>query len=125
MSLSWLPYADHVDCFGIDVFRMICEKNLEVIVAKHPEGPYDASIKSIEIGVLRIRGTGKMRRPWINSRLLQFFLPNTRDMREGDFPLLSSESSCSSRSRALVCTGFISRTFEYRGRARQGSCISS
>src|ERR1022692_1723205 len=113
MSLSWLPYADHVDCFGIDVFRMICEKNLEVIVAKHPEGPYDASIKSIEIGVLRIRGTGKIGRSWPNSRLLQFFFQTARDVREGNFRFLSSESSFPSRSRALVCTGFISRTFEY------------
>jgi bifunctional non-homologous end joining protein LigD len=38
-----LLYADHVDQSGSDFFRMICEKNLEGIVAKHREHRYDSS----------------------------------------------------------------------------------
>lgn len=44
-----LLYADHVDGYGIDFFRIICEKNLEGIVAKHRASPYDASAKWIKI----------------------------------------------------------------------------
>jgi bifunctional non-homologous end joining protein LigD len=44
-----LLYADHVDEFGVDFFRMICEKNLEGIIAKHREGTYSKSAKWIKI----------------------------------------------------------------------------
>jgi len=44
-----LLYADHVDGYGIDFFRMVCEKNLEGIVAKHRSSLYDASAKWIKI----------------------------------------------------------------------------
>ena len=44
-----LLFADHVDHYGADFFRMICEKNLEGIVAKHRESRYDASAKWIKI----------------------------------------------------------------------------
>jgi bifunctional non-homologous end joining protein LigD len=44
-----LLYADHVDGYGIDFFRVICEKNLEGIVAKHRESSYDASARWIKI----------------------------------------------------------------------------
>ena len=46
---SALLYADHVDQYGIDFFRMICEKNLEGIVAKHRASRYDARAKWIKI----------------------------------------------------------------------------
>ena len=38
-----LLFADHVDQYGVEFFRMICEKNLEGIVAKHRESRYDMS----------------------------------------------------------------------------------
>ena len=44
-----LLYADHVDGYGIDFFRMICEKNLEGMVAKHRASLYDASAKWTKI----------------------------------------------------------------------------
>lgn len=44
-----LLFADHVDEYGTDFFRMICEKNLEGIVAKHRESQYSASAKWIKI----------------------------------------------------------------------------
>jgi ATP-dependent DNA ligase len=44
-----LLFADHVDEYGTDFFRMICERNLEGIVAKHRESQYSASAKWIKI----------------------------------------------------------------------------
>jgi bifunctional non-homologous end joining protein LigD len=44
-----LLYADHVDHYGIEFFCMVCEKNLEGIVAKHRASPYDSSAKWIKI----------------------------------------------------------------------------
>jgi len=44
-----LMYADHVDEYGTDFFRMICEKNLEGIVAKHRTSAYSKSAKWIKI----------------------------------------------------------------------------
>lgn len=44
-----LLYADHVDQHGVDFFRMICEKDLEGIVAKHRDSRYDATSKWIKI----------------------------------------------------------------------------
>jgi bifunctional non-homologous end joining protein LigD len=44
-----LLFADHVDNFGTDFFRMVCEKNLEGIVAKHRASPYSKSAKWIKI----------------------------------------------------------------------------
>jgi ATP-dependent DNA ligase len=44
-----LLYADLVDQSGVDFFRMICEKNLEGIVAKHRTSPYSKSAKWMEI----------------------------------------------------------------------------
>ena len=44
-----LLYADHVDAYGIDFFRMVCEKNLQGIVAKHRASPYSASAMWMEI----------------------------------------------------------------------------
>lgn len=44
-----LLYADHIDQYGSDFFRMICEKNLEGVVAKHRDGRYDSSAKWIKI----------------------------------------------------------------------------
>jgi bifunctional non-homologous end joining protein LigD len=44
-----LLYADHVEQYGCDFFRMICEKNLEGIVAKQRESPYSKSAKWIKI----------------------------------------------------------------------------
>jgi len=37
-----LLYANHIDHCGIDFSRMICEKNLGGIVAKHRESRYNA-----------------------------------------------------------------------------------
>jgi bifunctional non-homologous end joining protein LigD len=34
-----LLYADHIDQYGTDFFRMISAKNLEGVVAKHRDGP--------------------------------------------------------------------------------------
>ena len=42
-------YADHVDGYGVDFFRMICEKNLEGIVAKHRTSLYNSSTKWIKV----------------------------------------------------------------------------
>ena len=42
-------YADHVDGYGVDFFRMICERNLEGIVAKHRASPYSSAAKWIKI----------------------------------------------------------------------------
>ena len=42
-------FADHVDEYGSDFFRMTCEKNLEGIVAKHKESQYLASAKWTKI----------------------------------------------------------------------------
>jgi bifunctional non-homologous end joining protein LigD len=42
-------YADHIDGYGVDFFRMTCEKNLEGTVAKHRASHYDASAKWIKI----------------------------------------------------------------------------
>jgi ATP-dependent DNA ligase len=44
-----LLYADHIDQYGSDFFRMICAKNLEGVVAKHQESRYDSSAKWIKI----------------------------------------------------------------------------
>jgi bifunctional non-homologous end joining protein LigD len=44
-----LLYADHIDQYGSDFFRMICEKSLEGIVAKHKASPYSASAQWIKI----------------------------------------------------------------------------
>jgi bifunctional non-homologous end joining protein LigD len=44
-----LLYADHIDRYGTDFFRMICEKNLEGIVAKHRASPYTTSAKWTKI----------------------------------------------------------------------------
>ena len=44
-----LLYADHIDGYGVDFFRMICEKDLEGVVAKHRASAYDASAKWIKI----------------------------------------------------------------------------
>lgn len=44
-----LLYADHVEQYGIDFFRMICEKDLEGIVAKHQASLYDTSAKWVKI----------------------------------------------------------------------------
>ncbi len=44
-----LLYADHVEQYGCDFFRMICEKNLEGIVAKHRESRYDKTARWIKI----------------------------------------------------------------------------
>ena len=44
-----LLYADHVDQYGVDFFRMICDKNLEGIVAKHRDSCYDTRAKWIKI----------------------------------------------------------------------------
>jgi len=44
-----LLYADHIDQYGTDFFRMICDKDLEGIVAKHREHRYDSSAKWIKI----------------------------------------------------------------------------
>lgn len=44
-----LLYADHIDQYGTDFFRMICEKNLEGVVAKQRESRYDSSAKWIKI----------------------------------------------------------------------------
>jgi ATP-dependent DNA ligase len=44
-----LFYADYVEEFGVDFFRMICDKDLEGIVAKHRASAYDPSAKWIKI----------------------------------------------------------------------------
>jgi ATP-dependent DNA ligase len=44
-----LLYADHVDGYGVDFFRIICERNLEGIIAKHRASPYLSSAKSIKL----------------------------------------------------------------------------
>ena len=44
-----LLYADHLAGYGIDFFNMICEKDLEGVVAKHRASPYDSSAKWIKI----------------------------------------------------------------------------
>jgi len=44
-----LLYADHVDQYGTDFFRMICERNLEGVVAKPRDSRYDSSAKWIKI----------------------------------------------------------------------------
>jgi bifunctional non-homologous end joining protein LigD len=44
-----LLYADHVEEYGCDFFKMICERNLEGIAAKHRESPYSKSAKWIKI----------------------------------------------------------------------------
>lgn len=44
-----LLYCDHIDQYGSDFFRMICEKNLEGVVAKHRGSGYDSSAKWIKI----------------------------------------------------------------------------
>src|ERR1700676_2673740 len=45
-----LLYADHVDQYGIDFFRMIWEKNLEGMAAKHRAMTcYDVRAKGIKI----------------------------------------------------------------------------
>ena len=44
-----LLFADHVAQHGIDFFRMICERNLEGIVAKHRGSRYNTSAKWIKI----------------------------------------------------------------------------
>jgi bifunctional non-homologous end joining protein LigD len=69
-----LLYADHIDEFGIDFFRMICEKNLEGIIAKRRDSFYDRSAKWIKIknpvytqaegrSELFQKTTGEQRRP--------------------------------------------------------------
>ena len=35
-----LLYADHFDCRGVDLFRLVCESDLEGIVAKRKDGLY-------------------------------------------------------------------------------------
>ena len=44
-----LSRTDHVERYGCDFFKMICEKNLEGIVAKHRESRYDKSAKWIKM----------------------------------------------------------------------------
>ena len=44
-----LLFADHVDGYGLDFFRIICEKDLKGIVAKHRASPYAATAKWIKI----------------------------------------------------------------------------
>jgi bifunctional non-homologous end joining protein LigD len=44
-----LLYADHVDGYGVDFFRIVCERNLEGIVAKHRASPYSSAAKWIKI----------------------------------------------------------------------------
>jgi bifunctional non-homologous end joining protein LigD len=44
-----LLYADHVDQFGVDFFQMICDKDLEGIMAKHRASPYSPAAKWIKI----------------------------------------------------------------------------
>ena len=44
-----LLYADHVDGYGVDFFRMICEKNLEEIVGKHRASLYSKAAKWVKI----------------------------------------------------------------------------
>jgi bifunctional non-homologous end joining protein LigD len=46
---SRLIYAHHVKSRGCDLFRLICEQNLEGIVAKHKDGIYSPSAKWIKI----------------------------------------------------------------------------
>jgi len=41
-SSSSLRYLDHIEQRGCDLFRVVCEDNLEGIVAKHRLGTYDA-----------------------------------------------------------------------------------
>jgi bifunctional non-homologous end joining protein LigD len=40
-----LLYADHIDEYGCDFYRMICDKDLEGIVAKHRDSRYHSSAK--------------------------------------------------------------------------------
>jgi bifunctional non-homologous end joining protein LigD len=44
-----LLFADYIPEFGVDFFRMICEKNLEGIVAKQRDGCYDRSARWIKV----------------------------------------------------------------------------
>jgi len=44
-----LLFADHVDEFGRDLFRIICERQLEGIVGKHRDGRYDRTARWIKI----------------------------------------------------------------------------
>jgi bifunctional non-homologous end joining protein LigD len=44
-----LLFADYIPEFGVDFFRMVCEKNLEGIVAKHRDSCYDRSARWIKI----------------------------------------------------------------------------
>jgi bifunctional non-homologous end joining protein LigD len=44
-----LLFANHGDQHGVELFCMVCEKNLEGIVAKHRDSRYDASAKWIKI----------------------------------------------------------------------------
>jgi ATP-dependent DNA ligase len=46
---SHLIYAHHVKSRGCELFRLICEQNLEGIVAKHKDGLYLPSTKWIKI----------------------------------------------------------------------------
>ena len=48
-NIPSLRYVDHVDGYGVDFFRIICERNLEGIVAKHRASPYSPSAKWIKI----------------------------------------------------------------------------
>lgn len=44
-----LVFADHIEQYGTDFFRIICERDLEGIVAKHRDSRYDRSARWIKI----------------------------------------------------------------------------
>jgi ATP-dependent DNA ligase len=41
-----LLYAEHIQAKGVDLFRAICDKDLEGIVTKHRRAPYSARPQS-------------------------------------------------------------------------------
>jgi bifunctional non-homologous end joining protein LigD len=46
---SRVLYADHIEREGIELFKRVCEMDLEGIVAKHAFGPYTAETKWFKI----------------------------------------------------------------------------
>lgn len=42
-------YADHVDGYGIDFFRLVCERDAEGLLTKHRQGRYDGFAKWIKV----------------------------------------------------------------------------
>lgn len=44
-----LLFADHIDQYGADFFRIICKRDLEGMVAKHHDSRYDRSARWIKI----------------------------------------------------------------------------